>query len=83
MLKTSGFRQIDYNRHTGVLPPVEEKLGQTVRDARAIKPLITVSELHEHLEKQFGRRFSRSYLKRSTGRHSLKQTEPRSKNGST
>jgi len=47
-----------------VLPPVEEKIRSTIRDAQAIKPLITVSELHEHLENTFGRGFSRKYVKK-------------------
>lgn len=45
-----------------VLPPVEEKLRQVVRDARAANPLIRVNALQEVLEKRFNRGFSARYI---------------------
>lgn len=45
-----------------ILPPVEEKIRRTIRDARALDPLITVSGLQKTLEKKLGRTFTRKYI---------------------
>lgn len=57
-----GFSEYVTIRHMKVLPPVEEKIRSTIRDARALDPLITVNDLTQHLEKTFGRGFSRKYV---------------------
>ena len=45
-----------------ILPPVEEKIRRTIRDARVLDPLITVSGLQDALEKKLNRTFTRKYI---------------------
>jgi hypothetical protein len=51
-----------------ILPPVEEKIRRSIRDARAIDPLISVSDLQAKLEQQLNRSFSRKYMPNSPTR---------------
>jgi hypothetical protein len=45
-----------------ILPPIEEEIRRTVRDARAKDPLISVSGLKGVLESHFHRGFSHQYV---------------------
>jgi hypothetical protein len=47
-----------------ILPPIEEKIRRTIRDAQARDPLITVVGVQEELQLKLNRTFDRSYLKR-------------------
>jgi hypothetical protein len=45
-----------------IVPAVEAELRREIRDARALDPLISVSELEQRLEKTFNRGFSYRYI---------------------
>jgi hypothetical protein len=51
-----------------ILPPAEERIRRTIRDARAIDPLITVTDLQATLEKKLNRTLSRKYITRIAGK---------------
>ena len=47
-----------------ILPPVEEKIRRTIRDAQARDPLINVSGVQKELQRKMHRTFDRTYRKR-------------------
>lgn len=47
-----------------ILPPIEEKIRRTIRDARARDPLITVVGVQDELQHKLNRTFDRKYLKK-------------------
>jgi len=51
-----------------ILPPFEEKIRHSIRDELAKKPTITMLALKEQLEKEFGRDFHFSYLRKLVGK---------------
>jgi hypothetical protein len=51
-----------------ILPPFEEKIRHSIRDELAKKPTITMTALKEQLEKDYGRDFHFSYLRKLVGK---------------
>jgi hypothetical protein len=51
-----------------ILPPFEEKIRHSIRDELAKKPTITMTALKERIEKDFGRDFHFSYLRKLVGK---------------
>jgi hypothetical protein len=51
-----------------ILPPFEEKIRHSIRDELAKKPTITMAGLKEQLEKEYGRDFHFTYLRRLVGK---------------
>jgi hypothetical protein len=51
-----------------ILPPFEEKIRHSVRDELAKKPTVTMTALKERLEKEYGRDFHFSYLRKLVGK---------------
>jgi hypothetical protein len=51
-----------------ILPPFEEKIRHSIRDELAKKPTITMTALKEQLEKEYGRDFHFSYLRKLVGK---------------
>lgn len=51
-----------------ILQPFEEKIRHSIRDELAKKPTITMIGLKEQLEKQFGRDFHHTYVRKLTGK---------------
>jgi hypothetical protein len=51
-----------------ILPAFEEKIRAQIRDELAKKPTITMTALQEQLEKEFGRDFHFSYLRKLVGK---------------
>src|SRR5579863_9618436 len=51
-----------------ILPPFEERIRHSIRDELAKKPMITVTALQEQLEKEYGRDFHFSYLRKLVGK---------------
>jgi hypothetical protein len=51
-----------------ILPPFEEKIRHSIRDELAKKPTVTMTALKEQLEKEYGRDFHFSYIRRLLGK---------------
>jgi hypothetical protein len=51
-----------------ILPPFEERIRHSIRDELAKKPTITMTALQEQLEKEYGRDFHFSYLRKLVGK---------------
>src|SRR5581483_7909623 len=51
-----------------ILPPFEDKIRHSIRDELAKKPTVTMSALKEQLEKEYGRDFHFSYLRKLVGK---------------
>lgn len=51
-----------------ILPPFEEKIRHSIRDELAKKPTITMIALKEQLEKEYGRDFHHTYLRKLVGK---------------
>lgn len=51
-----------------ILPPFEEKIRHSIRDEIAKTPTITMTALKEQLEKEYGRDFHFSYLRKLVGK---------------
>src|SRR5258708_19458288 len=51
-----------------ILPPFEERIRHSIRDELAKKPTITMTALKEQLEKELGRDFHFSYLRKLVGK---------------
>jgi hypothetical protein len=51
-----------------ILPPFEEKIRHSIRDELAKKPTVTMLALKEQLEKEYGRDFHFSYLRKLVGK---------------
>jgi hypothetical protein len=51
-----------------ILPPFEEKIRSQIRDELAKKPTLTMTALKERLEKDYGRDFHFSYLRKLVGK---------------
>jgi hypothetical protein len=51
-----------------ILPPFEEKIRRSIRDELAKKPTVTMTALKEQLEKEYGRDFHFSYLRKLVGK---------------
>lgn len=51
-----------------ILPPFEDKIRSSIRDELAKKPIITMTALKEQLEKEYGRDFHFSYLRKLVGK---------------
>jgi hypothetical protein len=51
-----------------ILPPFEDKIRHSIRDELAKKPTITMTALKEQLEKEYGRDFHFSYLRKLVGK---------------
>lgn len=51
-----------------ILPPFEDKIRRAIRDVLAKKPTTTVTALKELLEKEFGRDFHFTYLRKLVGK---------------
>jgi hypothetical protein len=51
-----------------ILPPFEEKIRASIRDELAKNPTITMTALKEQLEKEPGRDFHFSYLRKLVGK---------------
>jgi hypothetical protein len=51
-----------------ILPPFEEKIRAQIRDELAKKPTVTMTALKEQLEKEMGRDFHFSYLRKLVGK---------------
>ena len=51
-----------------ILPPFEDKIRHSIRDEIAKKPTVTMSALKEQLEKEYGRDFHFSYLRKLVGK---------------
>jgi hypothetical protein len=51
-----------------ILPPFEERIRHSIRDELAKKPTITMTALQEELEKEYGRDFHFSYLRKLVGK---------------
>ena len=51
-----------------ILPPFEERIRHSIRDELAKKPTITMTAAQEQLEKEYGRDFHFSYLRKLVGK---------------
>jgi hypothetical protein len=51
-----------------ILPPFEEKIRHSIRDELARKPTITMVALKKQLEKEYGRDFHHSYVRKLVGK---------------
>jgi len=51
-----------------ILPPFEERIRHSIRDELAKKPTITMTALQEQLEREYGRDFHFSYLRKLVGK---------------
>jgi hypothetical protein len=51
-----------------ILPRFEERIRHSIRDELAKKPTITMTALQEQLEKEYGRDFHFSYLRKLVGK---------------
>jgi hypothetical protein len=51
-----------------ILPPFEDRIRHSIRDELAKKPTITMTALQEQLEKEYGRDFHFSYLRKLVGK---------------
>ena len=51
-----------------ILPPFEDKIRHSIRDELAKKPTITMTGLKEQLEKEYGRDFHHSYVRKLVGK---------------
>lgn len=51
-----------------ILPPFEDRIRHSIRDEIAKKPTITMTALQEQLEKDYGRDFHFSYLRKLVGK---------------
>jgi hypothetical protein len=47
-----------------IVPAIEQEIKRAIRDAQALDPLITVSQLQKALEKKFNRTFDWTYLRK-------------------
>src|SRR3984893_224199 len=51
-----------------ILPPFEQKIRHSIRDELAKKPTITMVRLKEQLEKEYGRDFHHTYIRKLVGK---------------
>jgi hypothetical protein len=51
-----------------IFPPFEEKIRQSIRNELAKKPTVTMLALKEQMQKEFGRDFHFSYLRKLVGK---------------
>src|SRR5258707_475372 len=51
-----------------ILPPFEEKIRHSIRDELAKKPTMTMVGLKEELEKEYGRDFHHTYIRKLVGK---------------
>src|SRR5712691_4223901 len=51
-----------------ILPPFEERIRHSIREELAEKPTITMVALKEQLEKEYGRDFHHSYIRKLVGK---------------
>jgi hypothetical protein len=51
-----------------ILPPFEERIRHSIRDELAEKPTLTIVALKEQLEKEYGRDFHHSYIRKLVGK---------------
>jgi hypothetical protein len=47
-----------------IVPAIGQEIRRAIRDAQALDPLITVSQLQKALEKKFNRTFDWTYLRK-------------------